>query len=186
MVSLALPLSRWQPAASAYRAGEWQNLLLSRGSLTEIIRSASVQAGHDGFAVKLLRQELAMVSHDEAQALGWRQPRPAVIREVLLQDHQQGWVFAHSVLPLSTLTGKHSYLGRMGSRPLGSALFSDPTVCRGDMQMIKLRSQDRLYVQATAGLADKPASLWGRRSVFWVGNKPLLVAEFFLSNPAKC
>jgi chorismate-pyruvate lyase len=37
-----------------------------------------------------------------------------------------------------------------------------------------------MFSEASLGLNQKPAEVWGRRSVFRVGGKPLLVAELFL------
>lgn len=177
---VALPLHRWQPIASAFRAGAVAPRLRDRQSLTASVQAASSTSGHTGFRVELLCQEQALCTLDAAQQLGWTQPQSVIVREVLLRDDQQPWVFAHSILPITTLTGHHHYLGRMGSQPLGAALFSDPTIHRGQMQVIKLRPQDQLFAAATAALTKVPHYIWGRRSTFWVGNAPLLVTEFFL------
>jgi chorismate--pyruvate lyase len=37
-----------------------------------------------------------------------------------------------------------------------------------------------LYAAAVQGLSSRPAAVWGRRSVFWINDKPLLVSEIFL------
>jgi chorismate-pyruvate lyase len=37
-----------------------------------------------------------------------------------------------------------------------------------------------LFAAAVRGLRHHPAGIWGRRSVFRLGGKPLLVSEFFL------
>ena len=37
-----------------------------------------------------------------------------------------------------------------------------------------------VFAAATAHTRHQPASIWGRRSVFWLSGKPLLVSEVFL------
>ena len=91
-----------------------------------------------------------------------------LVREVRLLGCGQTWVHARSLIPATTLTGRHRKLAHLGNRPLGEVLFSDPGMQRGDIETARVP----LYS------ADSRA--WARRSVFMLDHKPLLVSEVFL------
>jgi len=109
-----------------------------------------------------------------------------LIREVELLCSGKPCVFARTVIPVSTRRGKQRRLTRLGSRPLGAFLFADPTMRRGPVEISRMDRQHDLFRRATAGLQRPPAEIWGRRSVFYLGGKPLLVSEIFLAPPAAC
>lgn len=112
----------------------------------------------------------------ECAALGIRQRRSAIIREVKLYCGDTPLVYARSVIPNSTLTGKQRAYANLGSRPLGAMLFADKSMRREQVMVSSLRPGDDHYVNT--GEIDK--AVWGRRSIFYVGGKPLLVSEYFL------
>ncbi len=147
----------------------WQRWLEDRGSLTRRLIAAS---GGD-FRVEILRQFIGQPTFAEARAVRLGNRRRALIREVLLIGNGVPWVFARSVLPLATLTGRRRHLRHLDDRPLGQVLFSDNSMHRGPVEVARIAS-------ATLPLALPAARLWGRRSVFRLDGKPLLVAEIFL------
>lgn len=124
----------------------------------------------------MLRQVHGRASHSEALVLGIDFGERCLIREVILCGHSQHWVFARSVLPLSSLTGTLRHLRKQGARPLGAFLFSQPHLQRSPIAL-SLISSHHGYVPAEL-LGD--AAVWGRRSIFSIDNKPLLVSEVFL------
>ncbi|GAA0789684.1 chorismate lyase [Marinobacterium sediminicola] len=120
------------------------------------------------FAVRVLSQRWATPSRDEARALNMPPRQLALIREVeLLGRNGTPWVYARSVLPATTLTGRERRLALLGNRSLGSLMFSDPSLARGPLMACCLQDDDG-------------SQLWARRSVFRLHNKPLLVCEVFL------
>jgi chorismate--pyruvate lyase len=151
-------------------------VLSDSGSLTDLVKRDCKGA----FSVSLLSQTEDYPQLSEAAYLDISQNHKAVIRDVLLCDDAAPLVFAHSVMPLSTLEGAGKVLGDMGSKPLGAELFSNPLIRRGEIQVTALDPQHPLYIRATSQIAEKPSQLWGRRSAFFVGENPLLVCEFFL------
>ena len=124
----------------------------------------------------MLRQIHARASRSEALALGIGFNELCLVREVILRGHNQPWVFARSVLPLRSLTGSLRHLRKQGARPLGAFLFSQPHLKRSPIALA-LISGHHGYLPA-ALLGAKP--VWGRRSVFSLNDKPLLVSEVFL------
>lgn len=146
--------------------------LLDNGSLTAKLLKLS----RGNFHVKVLRQIHGRANRSEALALGINFGDLCLIREVILCGHNQPWVFARSVLPLSSLTGSLRRLRKQGTRPLGAFLFSQPHLERSPIAL-SLISRHHAYVPE-ALVAD--SQVWGRRSIFSLDDKPLLVSEVFL------
>jgi len=181
------PLSlSWQPMTRINRSQRpspvMQDWLTNAGSLTA--RLIDFSSGQ--FNVQVVRQIIGIPRLDERQALGMKQPTLALIREVILCGRGEHWVFARSLLPLTSLTGRLRHLRKQGTRPLGAFLFSQPQITRSAIAVARI-SRDHAYVPAALAGA---TPLWGRRSVFTVQEKtlqqptlrqkPLLVSEVFL------
>lgn len=135
-----------------------------------------VKRSRGDFRVEILRQVKSRANLGEAQALGINIHQLCLVREVILRGHDQPWVFARSVLPLSSLTGSLRRLRKQGTRPLGAFLFTQPQLQRSPIAL-SLISRHHAYVPEYL-LGD--AQVWGRRSIFSIDNKPLLVSEIFL------
>jgi len=170
---------RWREGRQLSRATPTESLrdwLLHTGSLTRRVQQAC--AGR--FRVRVEMQGWARPRLDEYRALGLRWGRIALIREVHLLCDEQPWVFARTIIPVSTLRGRERRLAHLGSRPLGAVLFADPHMQRGPVEVACIRPGSKLFATAVKGLKRRPAEIWGRRSVFRLGGKPLLVSEIFL------
>ncbi len=165
---------RQSTAASGTRVSPfWRDWLLDQGSLTERLIAAS---GGE-FSVRVLSQSLQRPSLSERRALSLPEHRLALVREVILSGAGVPWVFARSVIPLQTLTGRLRRLRHLDSRPLGALLFSDPTMSREPLQWACIDFDSQSLSPQVASL-NQP--VWGRRSVFKLSAKPLLVCEVFL------
>ncbi|OUS17337.1 hypothetical protein A9Q88_03595 [Gammaproteobacteria bacterium 50_400_T64] len=151
----------------------WRHWLLDRGSLTQRL----VAASGGQFRVRILSQAIAKPRRSEAKVLGIANSHLAVIREVILYGKDQPWVYARSVLPLSSLTGRLARLRNLDERPLGAILFADPSMRRSKLELARVQPA-KVALPVELGIFDTP--LWGRRSVFYVADKPLLVSEIFL------
>jgi chorismate--pyruvate lyase len=132
------------------------------------------------FSVQVVGENLTRPMSNEAQRLGMRSGSFGRIRQVRLMCDDTPVVFARTVIPLSTLTGRLRCLTHLGSRPLGAFLFADPGMRREALEIAQLTPSDRLFDMATSRLTKRPASIWGRRSVFYLDDKPLMVSEIFL------
>jgi len=150
--------------------------LLDAGSLTDRMK----QACHGCFCVRVLDEGWQRPRLDEARILAMPPAARAWVRQVQLLCDGEARVFARTIIPLSTLSGAQRRLIHLGNRPLGAFLFADPGMQRGAVELACIRRGQAMFVEATGGLLHKPAFIWGRRSVFRVGGKPLLVAEVFL------
>lgn len=150
--------------------------LLEQGSLTERL----VAACGGVFRVEVVAQGRERPRADEAAALALPVGRFALLREVRLFCGRDVWVRARTVIPPATLTGRERRLRHLGNRSLGATLFSDPTMTRGVVEFARLTPDQALYARVIAGLGSPPPEIWGRRTLFRLADKPLLVSEFFL------
>lgn len=148
--------------------------LLDAGSLTSKLMALS----HGHFRVEILRQVLTQPSLSEQLSLGMTRNQLALVREVILIGNDQPWVFARSVMPLTSLTGRLRRLRRQGKRPLGAFLFRQPDMRRSEIALARITGHHNYMPRHLLGTEP----LWGRRSIFFVDDKPLLVSEVFLDN----
>ena len=158
---------------------KWQHWLLDNTSLTQRLR---IHCGMQ-FRVEVLKENWQRPLSTEAKILNIPLRQYVRIRQVYLHCHNQPWVFARTVIPQSSLSGVHRRLARLGTLPLGTILFAYHSLQRSDLQIAQLQSGDALYTLATSDLESAPPKLWGRRSIFYLAYKPLLVYEVFLSVP---
>ncbi len=153
-------------------------------SLTQRLR----QMCNGRFQVQVVRQARMRPLADERDALDMRNHEYALVRMVYLRCDEQPWVFARTVIPLRTLSGAQRRLGCLGTRPLGEVLFTDHSMRRSAVEVARLVPGSMLFelatARATASAVTSPMQqsqdIWGRRSVFYLQGKPLLVSEFFL------
>jgi chorismate--pyruvate lyase len=103
-----------------------------------------------------------------------------LVRDVELLCDDNPWVFARTLIPITSLKGAAQRLTQLGEKPLGAVLFSDPKVIRGATQVARLLPGQPLYQTACNHLSQKPDHLWGRRTLFYLEKRPLLVNEIFL------
>ena len=162
---------RRRPAAGATGYRRW---LIDRGSLTDRVRERCA-----AFRVEPVFQGPRRAARDEGFVAGDREQR-AFVREVFLSCGRSRVVFAHSVTRMANLRGAWRGLVRLGTRPLGAALFADPRVRRGPLRFRKLGPRDEIHARACAATGKRLPALWARRSLFILGKSPILVTEIFL------
>jgi len=152
--------------------------LLDSASLTRRLISACPGE----FRVQLVDLSWSRAMRNEARLLDMRFTDHALVRQVHLLCDGKAWVYARTIIPKATLTGPERRLAHLRSRSLGAVLFSNPSMERGVVEVARLTPADRLYGLAARPLSKHPEVIWGRRSVFRLGGKPLLVSEIFLPN----
>jgi len=132
------------------------------------------------FSVQVISQQWQMLDAEEASAMSLNNVRSALVRQVLLCCGDTPLVYARTVIPATTIQGAQRRYANMGNRPLGAMLFADRTMRREAVQVAELSAshEARQYIKNSE-------SVWGRRSVFRVTGKPLLVSEYFLPDLLK-
>lgn len=129
------------------------------------------------FSVRVISQQWQKLNAEEASAMSLDHVRSALVRQVLLCCGDNPLVYARTVIPATTITGAQRRYANMGNRPLGAMLFADRTMRREEVQVATLPALHEANQFSKSGEA-----VWGRRSVFRVAGKPLLVSEFFLAD----
>ncbi len=148
--------AQWLPRPSA----TLQSWLMDPGSLTHRLKAMShgkfnVQVLEEGWAQQCSPSLLQCFLPHVARQRMWS-------RKVLLRSGDTPWVAAHTLIPISSMIGPLKQLRNLRDRPLGEFLFQDP-----QLQRLQLEIAQR-------------GELWGRRSLFYLQHRPILVAEFFL------
>jgi chorismate--pyruvate lyase len=147
------------------------------GSLT-----ARLIAHSGAFRVQRLHQRSALCLADEAGAIGLARAGRVWEREVLLRCDDAPVVFAHTVVPMTATAADWPLFSALGERSLGSTLFSDPRVHRGELEFARIRAGHPLLARARAALGAGPdlPVLYARRCLYRRHQGTLLVTEVFL------
>jgi len=173
------PATRWKPHRCYPRRhipADLSSWLLDPASLT--LRLQQLCSGQ--FRVRILSQAWARPCPDEARVLGMDGSGRAIIRQVQLLCEQRSWIYARTVIPAMSLRGRLQRLAHLGTRPLGAMLFADPGMQRGVVELARILPGQVLFDVALSHSRQRPQEIWGRRSVFRLADKPLLVSEVFL------
>ncbi len=166
---------RWQPFYSFKKWGiqvEARDWLLEAGSLTE--RLKKLCGSSRSFHVHVINQHFEYASLADAATLNIKPGLKVLLREVHLLCDQTVWVYARSIIPVTTFQGRLQRLKLLGNRSLGSALFADPSMRRSELHITRVPPGEIMDHSSDNDC------VWGRRSVFYLLEQPLLVAEFFL------
>lgn len=158
------------PIAYPQSVAEW---LLEEDSLTEKLKACS----EGDFAVRVLSQRFGFPRKDERHRLGLSFRQAALIREVLLICQGKPWVYARTIVPVDSLQGRLRFLRTLGNVSLGAKLFKHPQLARSHFEIAKFLP-DQVDSGLEALMEGKPA--YGRRSLFTLFDKKILVAEVFL------
>lgn len=140
----------------------WRSWLFDSGSLTA--RLKALKPGQ--FRVQVLKQYYADPTRIEQSEMQLSPNQKVWVREVILFLANTPVVYARTAIPMQTLSGDEKRLLHLGNSSLGSYLFRQPHLKRGNLKVSHCQSNN---LDLT----------WARRSVFYLGKKPLMVSEAF-------
>lgn len=147
--------------------------LFDRSSLTQKLENSSQK-----FHVNIRQQLTINPLHN--QNYYFNNESKLLIREVFLYCDDIAVVFAQSEIPFSTLTEQTTDLAKIGDQSLGKLLFQHAHMTRDEIEVTKLCHHSISQQLAIPFNQTDESSLWARRSLFHLNNKPLLVSELFL------
>lgn len=191
--------ARWRNGCSPAWPGQVVSWLRTRGSLT-----VRLQRNYGQFRVQVRRQGCGAVLPDEAALLDMQTGRQVRLRHVTLWAGDKPRVVAHTAVKWLGVQSDWPFWRQLGTRSLGTVLFRDRRVQRGQQQFACLPPRHPLALQArqasmahalvTALNADERAvqdgdasqigqRWYARRAVYRraTGRTPLLVTEVFLA-----
>ncbi len=151
------------------------------GSLTRYIR----QQCHGKFNIAIKSESWQYPMQDEVQLIKTRQSEKVFIRESWLKCDDKALIYARTIIPRKTLTGKNKKLTELGNKPLGEILFSGKTSYRASMRYAEITKTCSLYNQVISN-DEINSRLWARQSLFYIRKKPLLIIEVFLPEITTC
>jgi len=166
--------ANWRSASTCIIDDYLRDWLLDPSSLT-----ARLKKYCQHFRVEVLGQKIEACSHAEANE-DIQPGEQVLVREVLLFCDEIPQVFARSLLPLRSLTGEEQKLAELGNQSLGQVLFNNPKLQRKIIEVSSFEVSSSVAELANYCQLPVLDTLWGRRSVFILDNKPLMVAEVFL------
>lgn len=165
----------WRPAKQLTAidlAADIRGWLLDDGSLTGRLIDQ-----HRGlFQVRRLYQGWEVPLASERRLLDIPHRQLAIVREVALQQGGETVVFARSVLPISSLTGRLAHLRRLQNKPLGAILFKHASMRRSPFEVARIAG-DCDYIPTSL---HQEQAAWARRSRFSIDGANLMVSEVFL------
>lgn len=155
--------------------------LFQEGSLSRFI-----EVNCNGtFHIELKNETWSQPLSDEIELLSLGENEITFIRESWLKCDDKRLVYARTVIPRATFEKESEELLQLGNKPLGNILFNDSTTYRSNMRYAKIPIDCNLHQQATMG-SKIAGFLWGRQSLFYINNNPLLVTEVFLPTILEC
>lgn len=138
-----------------------QSWLTDQGSLTQ----ALIKKSQNQFQVDLIDEEWVSYSHPGLLAKFGpvQQNHRFWSRKVVLMGKGCPWVTAHTLLPEHSLLSPLQAILELNNKPLGEYLFNHSQLIRTGLDFALIDTD-----------------FWGRRSLFYLFGKPIMVAEFFL------
>lgn len=153
---------QWIEAGQAsWPNAQTRDWLCEEGSLTRLLKLAS----DDQFRVQVLDEHEQTVDNEllRSEFGPLAAEHPFWSRKVTLYGRGQPWVLAHTLMPAHSELSELRQVRTLGSKPLGEFLFDHPDLQRSHLHFTHL-----------------PSGIWGRKSLFFLFEKPIMVAEFFL------
>ncbi|MCX7102782.1 MAG: chorismate lyase [Methylobacter sp.] len=144
------------------------------GSLTQRLRDYY----GDAIGVKILFHQWNTPFLSERRLLGLHENKYSLIREVLLHADGKPLILAITIIPAKTIKVAKSNLAHLGSRPLGEVIFSYPKLERIEMDVTLINPPT--WNQCAIDKANITQAICGRRTVYAIAQRQMLVSEFFL------
>ncbi len=130
-------------------------------------------------AIRILQEGWDVATAEELAALNFSAEDKMWVREVIIASGDVTWMYARTVIPQATLTGKEQELQRLETRSLGSILFKYKNLQRSQFEIFALDQESLEHQRISHYTNAAHIELWGRRSTFFLGKKTLLLTEVF-------
>jgi chorismate--pyruvate lyase len=157
-----------------------QSWVYEADSLTQRLRDYY----HNDVSVNLLFHRWRKPFLSERRQLGLPLYRFELTREVMLHHQGQPLLLARTIIPDETIKVAHRNLAHLGTRPLGEVIFSYPNLERITMDIALVETGNwNPLIQTEVGICGQ---IWGRRTVYAIMGRAMIVSEFFLPQILNC
>jgi chorismate--pyruvate lyase len=129
--------------------------------------------------VRVIRQDWQFPDRSEQVCLALPSRQYGLVREVVIESPGGKWMFARTIFPRNTLTGREQLLARLKNRALGTMLFNHNYAQRGAFEFTLIKPGEEWHKKISGVAQLELPALWARRSVFSINNKTLLLSEVF-------
>ena len=147
-------------------------------SLDQSMTAAVGRVAGGSITVEVKRQEDGPLTSDETRFFPAGQQ--ATLREVCLSSADCPLLVARTVFTSDVLRS-HPAIVKLGTKPLGTLLFEGGVACRHTVrEFAKITPQTPLYDLIRWRHQGEDVEYWGRRTLFWLFDAPLLVTELML------
>jgi chorismate--pyruvate lyase len=140
------------------------------------VQNARVRVLREGWSLPTIQERIEL--NMPARTFAW-------IREVFIYSDKTIWMFARTVIPVATLTGKELQLRQLKTRSLGSMLFKNPNMQRSEFDFYCVEPETKWHKKIAEYSNLNNESLWARRSLFSLSEKSLLLTEIFFPGIAQ-
>ncbi|WP_411728409.1 chorismate--pyruvate lyase family protein [Methyloglobulus sp.] len=151
-----------------------QSWTYEAGSLTRRLRDYYGNT----IAVSILFHQWRTPFLSECRQLQLPLHRYGLTREVILHKNGKPLLLARTIIPEETIKVAHRNLSDLGNRPLGEVIFSYPDLERITMDLALIAPATWTSQAQRKANIDQPT--WGRRTLYAIRERPMLVSEFFL------
>jgi chorismate lyase len=151
-----------------------QSWAYEAGSLTQRLRDYYGNT----IAVNILFHQWRAPFLSERKQLHLPPHRYGLIREVMLHTNGKPLLLARTIIPEVTIKVAHRNLSHLGTRPLGEVIFSYPDLERITMDLALIAPAT--WTEQARRNTNITQPIWGRRTVYAIQKRPMLVSEFFL------
>ncbi len=167
----------WKKNLLASRVpAELSTWLRHKGSFMRRLKKFGVHTA----VIQVIQEGWQNPTLEESAVLNIKPRQLVLVREVLIESPSAAkWMFARTVVPRATLSGKEQQLARLKNRSLGSVLFKDPQLRRSKFELSCMRRGSEWYQRIVGLLVTDAPEFWARRSVFTINKKSLLLTEIF-------
>lgn len=151
-----------------------QSWIFESGSITQRLR----RFYGDAVQVQILFHHWQIPFFTEQRLLKLHSHRYALIREVMLHADGKPLILARTIIPENTVKAARRNLSHLGTRPLGEVIFSYPKLERLRLNFTLADTSNWTCYATQKAAITQP--IWGRRTIYAIRHKPMLVNEFFM------
>jgi len=175
---MTYPITHWREATN------WQKKIVPNDLQSWFFyphsMTARMQCVCKTVEIDVLQHHIQIPTYSEMHYLKQPSQHYASLREIIMICDNEPWLFARTIIPLSTLKKTGNQLKNFGNKPIGKILFSNRSTTRSPYQFALINPEHFEFQRTKQATPINCNQLWARRSTFHISGKPLSLTEVFL------